>query len=157
MVSKKQLFDFIDKAGKSTWAGGGKPSENPQRPGFTELEYSEGDFSYIDSYAGGNRSRGMEVVRYKGEPIWSSSYGGGMVEGKEGLADEAFTFLKKAISADEEGFHSFRGPHHFTDGDWKYTYQQDGDEFEFSGYEEIHQGSDLIFFHRIIGGSIEYR
>ncbi|TSC66594.1 MAG: hypothetical protein CEO21_145, partial [Microgenomates group bacterium Gr01-1014_80] len=111
--------------------GGGSESESPERPGFEELEYAEGDWSYRDSYTGYYRSWGMEVVRFKGEPVWSSLYGGGMIKGKENLANETFNFLKKAMSADEENFLSFRGPHELEDSEWRYKYNQDGDVFEF--------------------------
>lgn len=147
----RELYNFIDKAGKATYAGGGKEVE-PERKDFHELEYEQGDFYYRDSYAGHYRSRGMETVRYKGEPVWASLYGGGMVEGKENLANQTFEFLKKAMSNEEKGFESLRGPHEFLDGDWKYVYDQTGDIYEFSGYEEIFFKGELVFFHRIIGG-----
>lgn len=158
-IIKKQLFTFMDKAGKATYAGTKEePDLDPSLKlgSFVELEYKEGDFSYKDTYTGHYRSRGMETVRYKGIPIWASGYGGGMVKGKENLDDNTFKFLKRALSADEKGFHSFRGPHAFSEGDWKYKYKQDGDEFEFSGYEEIYYKGELVFFHRIIGGIIEH-
>lgn len=153
--TKDELFSFIDKAGKSTYVGGGAKAEQPKRPGFTEYEYSEADFHYRDSYTGWYRSRGMEVVRYKDKPVWVCSYGGGMMEGKEDIAGETFDFLKKALSGDEQGFQSFRGPHELIDGDWRYSYKQDGNAFEFSGYEEIYYKGALVFFHRLIGGIVE--
>lgn len=153
--TKQQLFKFIDRAGKATYAGGGKEEANPERSGFIELTYSEGDFSYRDSYTGYYRSRGMEVVRLQGKPAWTASYGGGMVEGKEELADKCFEFLKKAMSSDEKNFQSFRGPHSFSDSDWNYSYKQEGDVLESSGYEEIKYKGELIFFHRMIGGVIK--
>lgn len=149
----KQLFDFIDKAGKATWAGGGKEVK-PERKDFHELEFRDDDFYYRDSYAGHYRSRGMELVRYKEKPIWASLYGGGMVEGQEGLANETFKFLQKAMSTNEKGFQSFRGPHKFSDGYWQYKYEQNGDVFELNGYEEIYYKGKLVFFHRIIGGKM---
>lgn len=152
---KEGLFSFIDRAAKATYAGGGKEQESPERPGFIELTYSEGALSYRDSYTGYNRSRGMEVVRFKDKPIWTASYGGGMVEGRESLANHCFDFLKKCMSEDEEGFQSFRGPHSFKYGDWSYAYSQEGDVFEFSGSEEIKYKGELVFFHKIIGGLIK--
>lgn len=151
--SLEELFTFIDGAGKATYAGGGKYVE-PERPGFRELVYTEGNFSYRDSYAGFYRSRGTEVVRWKGKPIWSSLYGGGMVAGSEDLATQTFEFLKKAFRQDETGFQSFRGTHHFVDGEWEYKYTQEGDVTDFVGYEEIHYQGKLVFSHRIIGGFI---
>ena len=41
------------------------------------------------------------------------------------------------------------------EGEWRYKDDQDGDVFEFSGYEEIYYQGELVFFHRIIGGLIE--
>ena len=154
--TKEELRKFILKAGDNTYAGGGKPVDNPQRPGFIELVYEEGNFSYRDSYTGHFRSRGMEVVRYKDQPVWASMYGGGMTEGNDKMAEQTFEFLKKAMSCDDERFDSFRGPHHFKEGEWEYSYQQDGGVLEFSGYEEIHYKNQPIFFHRIIGGIIDH-
>ena len=115
--SNEQLYNFIDKAGKATYAGQGKEAEKPERPGFTEFEYTDADFSYRDSYAGETRSRGMEIVRYKGKPVWASAYGGGIIEGKEYLDPGIINILKKALAKDEEGFMSFRGPHELINTD----------------------------------------
>ena len=95
LFTTEELYNFIIKAGKNTYAGGANDLPNPERPDFHELEYKEGDFYYRDSYIGFHRSRGMEVVRFKNKPVWSQSYGGGMVKGKEDLADHCLTFLKK--------------------------------------------------------------
>lgn len=118
MVEKTEFFNFVNRAGKATYAGGGKYEENPERCGFFELVYDkELPWYYRDSYAGYSRSGGQEIVRLDDKPIWWSGYGGGMVEGKENLSHEAFEFFKKALSRDEEGFNSLRGPHQFSDGD----------------------------------------
>lgn len=151
-----KLQEFVQKAGAATYVGGGKYEKNPERPGFEELVYSEGDFSYRDSYTGATRSRGMEVVRYKGKTTWASMYGGGIVAGKESLDKQIISFLKKAMLAKDSNVFSARGPLNFKDGDWEYKYVQDGDIEEFSGYEEIYFKGELVFFHRIIGGVINY-
>lgn len=155
MPDEQQLRAFIARAAAATYAGGGAREKNPERKDFVELVYAEGDFSYRDSYTGFYRSRGMELVRQNGVPIWATMYGGGMIEGKEELADKTFTFLKKAMSTNKNGFDSFRGPHELVDGDWKYTYTQEGDVNEFHGSEEIYYQRKLIFFHRIIGGLVK--
>lgn len=152
MISKQNLFDFVDRAGKATYAGGGSYEESPERTGFFELTYEESPLSYRDSYSGHVRSGGQEIVRENGKPIWSSGYGGGMVDGKKDLSNDTFEFLKKALSQDEEGFDSLRGPHEFIDGDWKYTYTQEGDISDFYGYEEISYKGEKVFWHRAVGG-----
>lgn len=156
-VETKDLSAFIDRAMKATYAGGGQKEENPERSGFFELVYDkELPWYYRDSYTGHSRSGGQEVVRFNNEPVWWSGYGGGMVEGKEGMSDQTFDFLKKALSAPEEGFDSLRGPHEFTDGDWKYTYKQEGNITDYYGYEEIHYKGEKIFWHRAVGGILKH-
>jgi len=77
-----------------------------------------------------------------------------MTDGNEALADQTFSFLKQALSQDEAGFRSLRGPHSFTQGEWNYTYMQEGDIDNFSGYEEIRFQDRVAFFHRAIGGTV---
>lgn len=151
-----KLQEFVNKAGAATYAGGGEMEKIPEKPGFKELVYIEGDWNYRDSYIGFKRSRGMEVVRYQGTPVWSTTYGGGMIKGKEDLAEQTFSFLKKAMLAKDKNTFSARGPLNFKDGDWEYKYVQDGDIEEFNGYEEVYYKGELVFFHRIIGGVINY-
>lgn len=148
-----ELFAFIDEAGKATYAGGGTYAES-ERPGFKELVFSKGNFSYRDSYAGFYRSKGTEVVRFMDKPIWASLYGGGMVAGFEQFTGDTFTFLKQVMLHDESGFDSFRGPHKYTMGEWEYIYTQEGDITEFTGYEEIRHNAEVVFTHRIMGGLI---
>ena len=156
-IDREELFNFIDRAGKATYAGGGKKEQNPQRPNFFELVYEEDALNYRDSYTGHSRSGGQEIIRLNNEPIWWSGYGGGMVEGKENISDQTFEFLKKSLSTEEEGFQSLRGPHKFIDGDWEYTYQQEGDCTDFYGYEEILFKGEKVFWHRAVGGILNHK
>ncbi len=149
-----ELYTFLKDAGVNTYFGDPVYIE-PERPGFKELEYKHGDWHYRDSYTGFTRSRGMDVVRYKEEIVWSSSYGGGVVQGKEDLTGECFAFLKKAMSQKDDS-QNVRGPDLFEDSGWKYVYTQHGNIDEFSGNEEIYFKEDLIFFHKIIGGLVKH-
>jgi hypothetical protein len=151
--TKTQLTTFLNLAGKATYASNGKEEEQSERPGFIELIYSDGDFFYRDSYVGYYHSRGMEVVRHKGKPIWTSLYGGGITEGNKEMTYECFEFLKKALRTREKD--SMRGKPLVKNGDWEYTYQQVGDIFEFSGHEQIFYKGKLVFFHKTIGGIVE--
>jgi len=60
------------------------------------------------------------------------------------------------MSAKEARSTSTRGGEEFSDGEWNYSYNQEGDKSEFSGYEEIHLNGELVFFHRVIGGIIRH-
>lgn len=117
----QHLFDFVDLAGRSTYASGKPPEFTSERRGFKEYTFAKGPWSYRDSYAGFTRSAGQEVVSFDGEIVWSNSYCGGMTAGKEQLAKETFTFLKQALSQDEGAFQSLRGPERYTVDDWEYS------------------------------------
>ena len=154
IFTNDELYQFIFRATASTYAGGGSYEQVVERPGFLEMVFQDGDWHYRDSYTGFYRSRGMEVVRYQGKPVWTSAYGGGMVTGQESLARETFSFLKKSILSKPRDKQSFRGPDNYQDGDWTYAYSQKGDTIQFTGHEEIHHIGKLVFFHDIIGGLV---
>lgn len=149
-----QLTSFIHRATAATYAGGGSYEKIPERPGFLELVFEEGDWHYRDSYTGFYRSSGSEVVRYQNQIVWVSNYCGGMAHGAENFAGQTFDFLKKAMLAKPSDKQSFRGPDLLEDGDWRYIYQQKGDVLSFSGYEEISTAGRTIFTHEIIGGVV---
>lgn len=157
MPDPRKLIAFLDRAAKATYAGGGKYEQHPQRPGFSELVYKDPPFVYRDSYIGFTRSGGQEIVYYDDKPVWWSGYGGGMTAGSEDMASQTFAFLKTCLSQDEPGFASLRGPHQFAQGDWKYTYTQEGDVTDFTGLEHIYYQDKLVFFHHAVGGILILR
>ena len=114
MINLEELAKFLVKAKKGTYAGDGREL-TPERPGFKELEFSDGDWVYRDSYVGFFRAPGQEVVRFQGEPVWTMSYDGGMLPGYRedvAFAKETFGFLKKALLLVPE-YAPFRGPGKF--------------------------------------------
>lgn len=154
MVNLRELKKFIFSPTNSYFGGNTKYEKRPERKGFFEITAKDGNFSYRDSFTGHIRSRGMEVVRFKGKPVWTSLYGGGMVKGYEKMADETFGFLKQAFQSKNTSSNSFRGPSKYKKDDWEYKYKQEGSLEEFTGYEEIYYRGKLVFFHRIIGGTV---
>jgi hypothetical protein len=153
----KTLNSFLGRAALKTYAGGGVEVD-PEEAGFKELEYREGDWFYKDSYTGFFQSWGRETVWFKNKPIWTQLYGGGMVadcRDNEAFAHETFNFLKKALSAGEkEEVFQPRGPREFTDGDWLYSCQSNGDITNFSGHEQIFFKGRIVFIHDFLGGLI---
>ncbi|VVB78803.1 Uncharacterised protein [uncultured archaeon] len=165
----EELAEFLVKAKKATYAGDGKEVPS-QRPGFKELEYNEGDFSYRDSYAGFFMAPGQEYVRFKGEPIWLMSYTGGMNQelfGDVDFAKQTFAFLKKALSLVNMSS-PFRGPAVFRSEKFEYSSSVKGDISSFKGRERIWHDSeageksnginlydlDYIFEQDYIGGLV---
>ena len=150
-----KLAEFLVRAKKATYAGDGKEVA-PERPGFTELEYCEGDLCYRDSYGGFYQAPGQEVVRKNDKPIWVMAYSGGMT--KKYLADlemanNAFSVLKKALMAIDAA-RPYRGPENLQDGDWQYVMQTDGDITNFRGHEEVVFKGEVVFAQDFIGGLI---
>lgn len=151
------LNQFIGKASKATYAGGGGKVDKPWRKGFKELEHKEGDWYYRDSYTGFLRSWGQEVVWHKDQPFWTCLYGGGMSDDcmDNSFAEETFTFLKKVLSAGEkENQFQPRGPKDFQDGEWQYHCEVDGTIEKFNGHEAISLKGKTVFTHDFVGGLV---
>ncbi|MFH1188971.1 MAG: DUF5680 domain-containing protein [bacterium] len=152
-----QLNHFLGQATLRTYAGNG-PTIDPAEPGLKELEFSDGDWYYKDSYTGFFQSWGREVIWHTDKPIWNQLYGGGMVptfHDNPEFAHETFSFLKKALS-DGDKITSFqpRGPKQFTDNEWEYICEWNGDITRFAGHEKILFKNEIVFTHDFFGGLI---
>ena len=82
------LARFLAKSKKQAWAGDGKKTE-PQRPGFEEHEFIDGDWEYGDSFSGFYFFHGQETVKFQKIPLWTMSYSGGMLKAYHGNLDFA--------------------------------------------------------------------
>lgn len=154
-IDLKKLAEFLVRAKKATYAGDGEEVA-PERPGFTELEYHEGDLFYRDSYDGFYQAPGQEVVRQNNKPIWTMAYSGGMTKkylADSEMANNAFGILKKALMAINAA-NPYRGPENLKDGDWEYVMQVDGDITNFRGHEEVVYKGEMVFAQDFIGGLI---
>ncbi len=158
MIDLEALTDFLLKAKTGTYAADGAEVE-PERPGFRELRYAQGDWDYRDSYAGYYCAPGQEVVRFQGKPIWTMSYDGGMsteFHGNRAFAKETFTFLKEALKRVERS-HPFRGPKNFKEGDWEYLNDVRGTVEEFRGTEHILYRGKPVFRQHYFGGMVIHK
>ena len=70
-----ELESFIVRAKAATYVGNGQRSQS-SRPGSHDLQYQEGEWSYIDSYFGGRDFIGEEAVFLSGKPVWAMNYYG---------------------------------------------------------------------------------
>lgn len=154
-INYQELEKFLYNANQNGYAGDA-PEITPQRPGFSELEYQEGDWLYRDSYAGHFFAPGQEVVYFKNEPVWAMAYAGGMrfeYHGNEEVTHKMFVFLKKALLAMDPS-KPFRGPEKFEEGDMRYESALSGDIKDFTGNEKIYLDDKLVFEQNFIGGII---
>jgi len=149
----EELAAFLIKAKRATYAGDGREVK-PQRPGFKELEFSEGDFNYRDSYTGFYAAPGQEIVRFKGVPVWSMAYDGEIgKQFRNAIAFKVYAFLKKALMQVEET-KPFRGPEYFEEGNFVYINEVVGDITRFTGREKILLSNIEAFKQNYFGGLI---
>ena len=85
---KKDLIKFLIEAKKQTYANELVKKSSSTRVGSHDYEYSIEDMTYHDTYFGGTRFMGEEVVYQKeDEPIWGMNYYGVILD--EMLSKEA--------------------------------------------------------------------
>ena len=74
---EKELIEFLIEAKKQTYANSNAPKEAPSRLGSHDYEYSNGKLTYHDTYFGGTKFMGEEVV-YDDDsiPFWGMNYYG---------------------------------------------------------------------------------
>ena len=155
-VNLKELAKFLVKAKVGTYASHNSDKIVPQRPGFDELESSQGDWEYRDSYCGFFSAPGQEVVRYNGVPVWAMAYSGGMITkhwGDVAFAKKTFGFLKEALKLVRVSA-PYRGPKKLKKGDFEYTSKVKGNILSFVGHEVITFKGKKVFAQDYIGGLI---
>ena len=160
-MDKEILLKFISKAHKNTYAA---PKDVrklhrcdvPILKGHKDYVFVEGDLSYHDSYAGAYWPPGREVVFLRGVPVWCMAYQGQHNSKFDDnfFQEQAFIFLKKALMNFDENM-PFRGPKKFVDGDFKYTFEMNGDYSYFLGQECIFYKGERVFFQDVMGSLIK--
>ena len=138
-----ELLAFLARASRETYAGYGEESA-PSRPASHDYHYQEGEWTYIDTWLGGERFAGQEVVWHSDTCLYAMNYCGRVV-GENFSGD----FLKAALRAAPDD-RPFRGPAHFEDGDNCYECAMEGGLGWFQGYEEIRWQDEKVyecFFH----------
>ena len=146
-VATEELAAFLCKAKKLTYAGHGAET-TPSRPNSHDLMYSENEYTYIDTYLGGECFSGEEAV-WKGEvPVYAMNY-----SGRSMGTDFNGDFLKDALLLVKEDY-PFRGPYVYNAGDYSYHCIVNGDTDWFQGYEEIFCKGSKVFECYFHGGRV---
>ncbi len=152
----EEFIDFLLKAKKATYADGTAEKAEPSRQDSNDYDFKEGEKEYHDTYLGGKRFAGHEVVYVNGKAVWSMVYHG---EGlAESLTEEAFdNVLRPALSkvGEDQTVLPVRGPSRLESNGFIYTFVTTGDLTSFTGVEEIYKGNTLVYRLRCNGGIIE--
>ena len=125
-----ELVDFRLEANRNTYAAFANEIE-ASRPSSHDFKYDKGDYTYIDTYVGGEIFAGEEAVFKSGVALYAMNYCGRVL-------DQRFSgnFLKEALRAADSSL-PYRGPANYTDGEYTYTTSVSGDVSWFQGFEEI--------------------
>ena len=139
------LEAFIVQAKRQTYVGGGE-AVAASRPGSHDLAYTDGPFTYRDSYFGGTDFIGEEVVWCDGEPIWAMNYYGRILRPDVIDGATAGRIIKAALSAMYAAGRFLGGWTWQDDSGRVYVDTSVGDARSFTGQERIE-----------VGGAIAYR
>jgi len=105
---------------------------NSSRYDSHDYKYEEGEFSYYDTYIGGEQFAGEEGIWKNGVAVYAMNYLG-RVLGDNFSGD----FLKEALRAATMEY-PYRGPEFYQSGEYIYKNKVTGDFVWFQGYEEIY-------------------
>jgi len=147
-IITEDVIDFLCRAKKKTYAGKGGFTAS-SRPNSHDLSYTEGAFTYIDTYLGGENFSGEEAVWHKGIPIWSMNYCGRLLA--EGFSGD---FLKEALLLVPRDM-PYRGPSLYSNGDYTYHSMVNGSVEWYQGHEEIFLLQNKVFECYYHGGLVK--
>ena len=125
-----QLIAFRLEANLNTYAA--FMNEAPStRLDSHDFRYENGDYTYHDTYVGGEQFAGEEEIWKKSKALYAMNYMGRVLS-----KEFSGNFLKAALRAADHKM-PYRGPEYFEDGEYTYKCSVNGDFTWFQGYEEI--------------------
>lgn len=147
------LNRFIVLAKRQTYVGDGIKAV-ASRTGAHDLAFSDGDWSYRDSYFGGTDFLGQETVWLRDEPVWAMNYYGYILRPELIDAGRAGATIKAALSAMYAegrflGGFEWSGPHGI------YRDSSTGDAAHFHGREVIEVGGVEAYALDYFGGLVK--
>lgn len=143
-----EMISFLICAKKNTYAAN-KNEDVSSRMKSHDFSYCDQGYKYLDSYLGGEKFFGSEVVWHQDDPIWGMNYTG-RITGEHFNSD----FLKEALLNVPYEI-PYRGPEIFVNGDYHYHCRVAGEFIWYQGYEEIFYQEEKIYECCFHGGMIE--
>ena len=111
-----------------------------------DFRYTNGDYTYHDTYVGGEQFAGQEAIWKKGQSQYAMNYLGRV------LAKEfSGNFLKEALRQADRNM-PYRGPEYYQSGEYTYKCSVNGDFTWFQGYEEIYWHAQKVYECYFHGG-----
>lgn len=150
-----KIEKFLIEAKKQTYANESAEKVVNSRLNSRDYEYRNENMIYHDTYFGGARFIGEEVVYVNNEIYWAMNYYGVTLD--ETLGEEAMDkALRPALmKVGEDNNIPVRGPKEFINGEYKYCFNVEGDINYFNGIETIFKGNTKIYELKCSGGLIK--
>ena len=148
-----ELHNVVVRAKAACYVGGGQ-SVSPSRLGSHDLTWSEGRWSYRDSYFGGSDFLGQETVWCDETPVWAMNYYGHIVRDDLIDAARAGSTIKAALSAMYAQVR-FLGGFEWAGEFGTYRDSSDGDVTHFHGREVIIVEDEIAYALDYFGGLIK--
>jgi hypothetical protein len=146
--SIEALNAFVVRAKAATYVGSGKPATSC-RPGSHDLKFSDGEWSYLDSYFGGRDFIGEEVVYLSGNPVWAMNYYGRILALNLITPAQAGQVIKASLTA-MYAEDRFLGSFEFMYLGYLYSDTNEGQVTSFRGRESISRLGETayqLFYH----------
>ena len=146
MVSMEEISDpdlakliaFRLEANINTYAAYMNETESTRLDSH-DYAYSNGPYTYHDTFVGGEKFAGEEAIWHKGKAQYAMNYMG-RVLGQQFSGD----FLKEALRHADENM-PYRGPEYYQSGEYIYKCNVVGDFSWYQGYEEIYCNTQLVY------------
>ena len=154
LLTTEELTAFLKEANLNTYANEKVEKVAALRPGSHDYHFEKNGLVYHDTYFGGKKFIGEEIVYKDGQPVWGMNYHGWTLNKTmtEGLFD---AILRPALMAGSGDNIPVRGPKEFINNNWKYTFKVEGNLSNFTGVEEITKNEEVICRLLCHGGWIE--
>lgn len=155
-INNKEFLKFLVKAKKSTYANSNAPKVLSSRLKAKDYEFTDGNLTYHDTYFGGVKFMGEEVVYYNDNILWGMNYYGFTIDDSltEEVMDKVLRVALMKVGEDKEVI-PVRGPKEFINEDYLYIFNVDGDMENFVGTEQIYKDKKLIYELKCHGGIIK--
>ncbi len=155
-INSEEFLEFLVKAKKGTYANGDASKSSSSRLLSKDYHYEDGNFTYHDTYFGGVKFMGEEVVYYNDNILWGMNYYGVTLDSSltEEVMDKVLRVALMKVGEDKSVI-PVRGPKEFINEDYLYTFNVDGDMENFVGIEQIYKDDKLIYELKCHGGIIK--
>ena len=151
-IGLDELNAFIVRAKAATYVGDARPAL-PCRSGSHDLRFTEGKWTYHDSYFGGTDFIGEEVVYHDHKPVWAMNYYGRILRDDLLTAAQAGQMIRASLSRMYQTGRFLRGFEH-TENDLTYVDSSEGNADHFQGRELIRCGQEIAYELVYHGGLI---